>query len=214
MAAFKILFRALLVAIMAALAVAPAAADPVSIVGMGDSLMAGYELGPGEPFAAKLQDALKKNGYDATVTNAGVSGDTTSDGLARLDWSVPDGTDLVILELGSNDMLRGIDPALTKKNLEAMIKRLRARDIKVVLFGMKAAPNLGPDYQKAFDAIYPDLADKYLLPLYPFFLDGVVGHPDLQLDDGMHPNAKGVDRIVSGALPIVEKALGKPGKNS
>ena len=214
MAAFKILFRALLVAIMAALAVAPAAADPVSIVGMGDSLMAGYELGPGEPFAAKLQDALKKNGYDATVTNAGVSGDTTSDGQARLDWSVPDGTDLVILELGSNDMLRGIDPALTKKNLEAMIERLRARDIKVVLFGMKAAPNLGPDYQKAFDTIYPDLADKYSLPLYPFFLDGVVGHPDLQLDDRMHPNAKGVDRIVSGALPIVEKALGKPGKNS
>jgi len=214
MAAFKILFRALLVAIMAALAVAPAAADPVSIVGMGDSLMAGYELGPGEPFAAKLQDALKKNGYDATVTNAGVSGDTTSDGLARLDWSVPDGTDLVILELGSNDMLRGIDPALTKKNLEAMIKRLRARDIKVVLFGMKAAPNLGPDYQKAFDAIYPDLAAEYSLPLYPFFLDGVAGHPDLQLDDRMHPNAKGVDRIVSGALPIVEKALGKPGKNS
>jgi acyl-CoA thioesterase-1 len=199
---------------MAALAVAPAAADPVSIVGMGDSLMAGYELGPGEPFAAKLQDALKKNGYDATVTNAGVSGDTTSDGQARLDWSVPDGTDLVILELGSNDMLRGIDPALTKKNLEAMIERLRARDIKVVLFGMKAAPNLGPDYQKAFDAIYPDLAAEYSLPLYPFFLDGVAGHPDLQLKDGMHPNAKGVDRIVSGALPIVEKALGKPGKNS
>ncbi|WP_311031086.1 arylesterase [Mesorhizobium koreense] len=214
MAAFKILFRALLVAIMAALAVAPAAADPVSIVGMGDSLMAGYELGPGEPFAAKLQDALKKNGYYATVTNAGVSGDTTSDGQARLDWSVPDGTDLVILELGSNDMLRGIDPALTKKNLEAMIERLRARDIKVVLFGMKAAPNLGPDYQKAFDAIYPDLAAEYSLPLYPFFLDGVAGHPDLQLKDGMHPNAKGVDRIVSGALPIVEKALGKPGKNS
>ena len=214
MAAFKILFRALLVAIMAALAVAPAAADPVSIVGMGDSLMAGYELGPGEPFAAKLQDALKKNGYDATVTNAGVSGDTTSDGLARLDWSVPEGTDLVILELGSNDMLRGIDPALTKKNLKAMIERLRARDIKVVLFGMKAAPNLGPDYQKAFDAIYPDLAAEYSLPLYPFFLDGVAGHPDLQLKDGMHPNAKGVDRIVSGALPIVEKALGKPGKNS
>jgi acyl-CoA thioesterase-1 len=214
MAAFKILFRALLVAIMAALAVAPAAADPVSIVGMGDSLMAGYELGPGEPFAAKLQDALKKNGYDATVTNAGVSGDTTSDGQARLDWSVPDGTDLVILVLGSIDMLRGIDPALTKKNLEAMIERLRARDIKVVLFGMKAAPNLGPDYQKAFDAIYPDLAAEYSLPLYPFFLDGVAGHPDLQLKDGMHPNAKGVDRIVSGALPIVEKALGKPGKNS
>jgi acyl-CoA thioesterase-1 len=214
MTAFKILFRALLVAIMAMLAAAPAAADPVSIVGMGDSLMAGYELGPGEPFAARLQEALKSNGYDVTVTNAGVSGDTTSDGLARLDWSVPDGTDLVILELGSNDMLRGIDPALTKKNLEAMIERLKQRDIKVVLFGMKAAPNLGQDYQKAFDAIYPDLAAKYSLPFYPFFLDGVAGHPELQLKDGMHPNAKGVDRIVSGALPVVEKALGEPGKNS
>jgi acyl-CoA thioesterase-1 len=214
MTAFKILFGALLVAIMAMLAAVPAVADPVSIVGMGDSLMAGYELGPGEPFTARLQEALKKDGYDATVTNAGVSGDTTSDGLARLDWSVPDGTDLVMLELGSNDMLRGIDPALTKKNLEAMIERLKQRNIKIVLLGMKAAPNLGQDYQDAFDAIYPDLAAKYSLPLYPFFLDGVVGHPGLQLKDGMHPNAKGVDRIVSGALPVVEKALGKPDKNS
>ncbi len=214
MAAFKILFGALLVAIMAMPTAVPAIADPVNIVGMGDSLMAGYDLGPGEPFAARLQEALKKDGYDATVTNAGVSGDTTSDGLARLDWSVPDGTGLVLLELGSNDMLRGIDPALTKKNLEAMIERLKQRNIKIVLFGMKAAPNLGEDYQKAFDAIYPDLAAKYSLPLYPFFLDGVVGHPDLQFKDGMHPNAKGVDRIVSGALPVVEKALGKPDKNS
>jgi acyl-CoA thioesterase-1 len=111
-------------------------------------------------------------------------------------------------------MLRGVDPALIRKNLEAMIERLKERNIKIVLFGMKAAPNLGADYQKAFDAIYPDLAAKYSLPLDPFFLDGVVGHPDLQLKDGMHPNAKGVDRIVSGALPVVEKALGKPDKNS
>jgi acyl-CoA thioesterase-1 len=207
MAAFKILFGALLVAIMAMLTAVPAVADPISIVGMGDSLMAGYELGPGEPFAARLQEALKKDGYDATVTNAGVSGDTTSDGLARLDWSVPDGTDLVMLELGSNDMLRGIDPALTKKNLEAMIERLRARDIKVVLFGMKAAPNLGPDYQKAFDAIYPELAAKNSLPLYPFFLDGVAGQPGMQLEDGLHPSAKGVDLMVERILPTVEKAI-------
>ena len=214
MPAFKILFRALLVAIMAALTAAPAMADPMSIVGLGDSLMAGYDLGPGEPFADKLQVALKKDGYDVTVTNAGVSGDTTSDGLARLDWSVPDGTDLVMLELGSNDMLRGVDPALIRKNMEAIIERLKHRNIKVVLFGMKAAPNLGADYEKAFDAIYPDLAAKYSLPLYPFFLDGVVGHRDLQLEDGMHPNAKGVGRIVSGALPLVEKALGTQGKGS
>jgi len=214
MTAFKNLFRTLLVVIMAWLAATPAMADPVGIVGFGDSLMAGYRLGPGESFADKLQAALKKDGYDVTVANAGVSGDTTSDGLARLDWSVPDGTDLVILELGANDMLRGVDPALTRKNLEAMIERLKERGIKVLLFGMKAAPNLGPDYQKAFDAIYPDLAARYSLPLYPFFLDGVAGHPDLQLDDGMHPNAKGVDRMVEGALPIVENSLGRPGKSS
>jgi acyl-CoA thioesterase-1 len=199
---------------MASLAAIPAMADGVSIVGFGDSLMAGYRLGPGESFADKLQAALKKDGYDVTVANAGVSGDTTSDGLARLDWSVPDGTDMVILELGANDMLRGVDPALTRKNLETMIERLQKRGIKMVLFGMKAAPNLGKDYQKAFDAIYPELAAKYSLPLYPFFLDGVFGHRDLQLDDGMHPNAEGVDRMVSGALPIVEKALGKPQKAS
>jgi acyl-CoA thioesterase-1 len=199
---------------MAWLAAAPAMADPVGIVGFGDSLMAGYRLGPSESFADKLQAALKKDGYDVTVANAGVSGDTTADGLARLDWSGPAGTDWVILELGANDMLRGIDPALTRKNLETIIERLKKRGIEVLLLGMKAAPNLGPDYQKAFDAIYPDLAAKYSLPFYPFFLDGVAGHRDLQLDDGMHPNAKGVDRMVEGVLPTVEKALGKPGKGS
>jgi len=214
MKAFKNLFRVLLVAIVAASAATPAMADPVSIVGFGDSLMAGYRLGPGLSFADKLQAALKTDGYDVAVANAGVSGDTTSDGLARLDWSVPDGTDLVILELGANDMLRGVDPALTRQNLETMVGRLQKRNIKVLLIGMMAAPNLGQDYQKAFDAIYPDLAAKYSLPLYPFFLDGVAGHRDLQLDDGMHPNANGVDRMVKGALPVVEKALGKPGKAS
>ncbi|MGN6466997.1 MAG: arylesterase [Rhizobiaceae bacterium] len=214
MTAFKSLFAALLVAIVASTAIVPAMADPVGIVGFGDSLMAGYRLGPGESFADRLQAALRKDGRDVTVANAGVSGDTTSDGLARLDWSVPDGTDLVILELGANDMLRGVDPALTRKNLDTMIGRLKKRGIAVLLFGMKAAPNLGSDYQKAFDAIYPDLAAKYSLPLYPFFLDGVAGHRDLQLDDGMHPNAAGVERMVTGALPFVEKALGTSRKAS
>jgi acyl-CoA thioesterase-1 len=214
MDAFKNLFGALLVAIMAMPAALPAMADPVSIVGFGDSLMAGYRLGPGLSFADKLQAALRKDGYDATVANAGVSGDTSSDGLARLDWSVPDGADMVIVELGANDMLRGVDPALTRRNLEAIVERLKKRNIRIVLFGMKAAPNLGQDYQNAFDAIYPDLAAKYSLPLYPFFLDGVAGHRELQLDDGMHPNAQGVERMVSGALPVVEKALGKAGKGS
>jgi acyl-CoA thioesterase-1 len=214
MNAFKNLFGALLVAIMATPAAFPATADPVAIVGFGDSLMAGYRLGPGLSFADRLQAALRKDGYDATVANAGVSGDTSSDGLARLDWSVPDGVDMVIVELGANDMLRGVDPALTRRNLEAIVERLKKRNIRIVLFGMKAAPNLGQDYQKAFDAIYPDLAAKYSLPFYPFFLDGVAGHRELQLDDGMHPNAQGVERMVSGALPVVENALVSRIRNS
>jgi acyl-CoA thioesterase-1 len=214
MTAFKNLFGALLVAIMASLAAIPAMADGVSIVGFGDSLMAGYRLGPGESFADKLQAALKKDGYDVTVANAGVSGDTTSDGLARLDWSVPDGTDMVILELGANDMLRGIAPDLVEKNLDAMMTRLKARNIPVLLAGMQAAPNLGHAYQEAFGSIFPKLAEKYGVPLYPFFLDGVAGNPSLELEDGMHPNAKGVEKMVEGILPTVEKAIAAlPGKS-
>jgi acyl-CoA thioesterase-1 len=205
--AFKSLFRALIVIFVAIFAGRAALAGPYSVVGFGDSLMAGYQLGPGQSFTDRLQAALRQKGHDVAITNAGVSGDTTSDGLARLDWSVPDGTDMVILELGSNDMLRGVDPSLTARNLEAMVDRLRKRRIEVVLVGMRAAPNLGADYQKAFDAIYPRLAEKYGLAFYPFFLDGVAGHPDLQLADGMHPNTKGVGRMVSGILPVVEKAL-------
>ena len=139
--------------------------------------MAGFGLDPGEGFTEKLQAALKAKGVEVEVANAGVSGDTTSGGLSRLDWSVPDGTQLVILELGANDMLRGITPDITEKNLDAMMARLKARKIPVLLAGMRAAPNLGADYSAAFDAIYPRLAEKYGVPLYPFFLERRRGGP-------------------------------------
>jgi acyl-CoA thioesterase-1 len=184
-----------------------AAAEPVRIVGFGDSLMAGYQLAPGESFPEKLEAALKARGHDVLIANAGVSGDTTSGGLSRLDWSVPDETDLVILELGANDMLRGIRPDVTEKNLVAMIERLNERGIGIVLAGMLAAPNLGAGYAEAFDPIYPRLAETYDLPFYPFFLDGVAAERGLLLDDGMHPNAEGVDRMVEGFLPVIEKVL-------
>ncbi|RWF68341.1 MAG: arylesterase [Mesorhizobium sp.] len=185
----------------------PARAEPLKIVGFGDSLMAGFGLGPDEGFTQKLEAALRAKGHDVTVTNAGVSGDTSSGGLSRLDWSVPDGTQLVILELGANDMLRGVSPAITQKNLDAMLAKLRQRKIAVLLAGMRAAPNLGADYQSSFDAIFPKLAEKFGVPLYPFFLEGVAGDATFQLEDGLHPNAKGIDRMVERILPEVEKAI-------
>jgi acyl-CoA thioesterase-1 len=212
--AFKRFVAAILVGIATFFPALPSLAKTFRIVGFGDSLMAGFQLGPGQSFTDQLQTALQKAGFDATVANAGVSGDTTSDGLARLAWSVPDGTDMVLLELGANDMLRGIKPAITKKNLAEMIQKLKARRIGVVLMGMLAAPNLGGAYTSAFNVIYPDLAKQYDLPLYPFFLDGVAGHPDLQLSDGMHPTAKGVAVMVKGALPTIEKAIRTQEKQS
>ncbi|RWQ40317.1 MAG: arylesterase [Mesorhizobium sp.] len=188
-------------------AISSARAEPLEIVGFGDSLMAGFGLGPDEGFTQKLEAALRAKGHDVTIANAGVSGDTSSGGLSRLDWSVPDGTQLVILELGANDMLRGVSPDITQKNLDAMLAKLKQRKIAVLLAGMRAAPNLGADYQNGFDAIFPKLAEKYGVPLYPFFLDGVAGEPALQLEDGLHPNAKGIDRMVERILPDVEKAI-------
>jgi acyl-CoA thioesterase-1 len=185
----------------------PAQAEPRQIVGFGDSLMAGYGLNPGESFPEKLERALRAKGHDVVIANAGVSGDTSSGGLARLDWSVPDGTRIVILELGANDMLRGIEPDLTARNLDAMITRLKARNITVLLAGMRAAPNLGPDYVAAFDAIYPALAGRYGLTLYPFFLDGVAADRSVLQADGMHPTAEGIDRMVERFLPTIEKLL-------
>lgn len=181
-----------------------AAAEPVRIVAFGDSLMAGYQLAPGESFPERLQEALSANGRDVEVIGAGVSGDTSSSGLARLEWSVPPEADIVLLELGANDMLRAIPPAVTRRNLENMVETLTGRGQEVLLVGMQAAPNMGQDYVREFDAIYPDLARKYDLTLYPFFLDGVAAERGMLLEDGMHPNARGVDRMVEGIVPLLE----------
>jgi acyl-CoA thioesterase-1 len=206
--AFKPTGQALVAALLVLLAsIAPASAEPFRIVGFGDSLMAGFGLGPGEAFPEKLAAALRKKGHDVVIVNAGVSGDTTSGGLSRLDWSVPDDTQLVILELGANDMLRGITPEITEKNLDTMIQRLKERGITVLLAGMMAAPNLGSDFATSFNSIYPRLAEKHGIALYPFFLDGVAADRAFLLEDGMHPNAAGIDRMVEKMLPAVEKAV-------
>jgi acyl-CoA thioesterase-1 len=206
-------FVALVVAAMALTFTSVARAEPVKIVGFGDSLMAGYGLDAGQGFPEKLQAALVAKGHDVVIANAGVSGDTTSGGLARLDWSIAEGTQIVILELGANDMLRGITPDITRRNLTEMIQRLQARKIAVLLAGMRAAPNLGPDYQAAFDAIYPDLAKQFGVALYPFFLDGVAADRQFLLEDGMHPNAAGIDRMVERFVPEMEKVLAEKGKS-
>ena len=177
---------------------------PVQLVGFGDSLMAGYQLPPTDSYTAQLEAALKAKGMDVTIANAGVSGDTSSGGLARAEWSVPDGTDGVILELGANDALRGISPEETEKNLEAMISGFQKRNIPVLLIGIMAPPNMGDDYAKHFNPIYQRLAEKHGLPLYPFFLDGVVLNESLQLEDRMHPNTKGIAVMVEKSMPTVE----------
>jgi len=212
--AFKLSLRAFVAAGFLFLSGMIAAGEPYRIVGFGDSLMAGFGLNPGEGFTEKLQAALKARGRDVEVINAGVSGDTTSGGLSRLDWSVPDGTRLVILELGANDMLRAVTPDITEKNLDAMLAKLKNRKIPVLLAGMRAAPNLGADYQARFDAIYPRLAEKYGAVLYPFFLDGVAGDSKLVLEDGMHPSAKGIDIMVERVLPMLEKLIAANTDNS
>jgi acyl-CoA thioesterase-1 len=181
------------------------------LVALGDSLTAGYGLPQAAAFPTVLEAALKARGHQVEIANAGVSGDTASGGLDRLDWSVPDGTDGVILELGANDMLRGTDPAITRRALETIITRLKARNIPVLLAGMLAGRNLGPDYVARFDAIYPDLAKQYGLVLYPFFLDGVAGEARLALPDGLHPTAEGVRIIVDRILPSVETFLARLG---
>jgi acyl-CoA thioesterase-1 len=177
----------------------------LKLVAFGDSLSAGYNLPGSAAFPAVLEQALRQKGLAVEIVNAGVSGDTTQGGLERLDWSVPDGTDGVILELGANDALRGVDPALTRKNLEAIITRLIERKIPVLLAGMYAPRNLGEDFAKRFDAIYPELAKKHGLVLYPFFLEGIAGDRALNQADGLHPTAEGVAVIVRTILPTVER---------
>ena len=194
-------------AITALLSAGLAQAEPVKLVGFGDSLMAGYQLPAADAFPVKLEAALRAKGYDVEIANAGVSGDTTSGGLSRLDWSIPDGTQGVILELGANDALRGIAPEQTEKNLDAMLTRLKERGIPVLLAGMLAPPNMGADYAERFNGIYKRLSEKHGVPLYPFFLEGVVTKANLQIEDGMHPNPQGVDVMVQSILPAAEAFL-------
>jgi acyl-CoA thioesterase I len=186
---------------------AASAQTPVKIVAFGDSLTAGLGLSERDGFVPRLQAALAANGIEAEVVNAGVSGDTASDGLARLDWSVPERTDAVILELGANDMLRGIKPQVTRGALDAILRRLSDRHVAVLVCGMRAAPNLGADFVQTFESIFPGLAAKYAAPLYPFFLDGVAGDRGLLQRDGLHPNAAGVEVIVTRILPKVEELI-------
>jgi acyl-CoA thioesterase-1 len=189
--------------------VAAAADRPVKIVALGDSLTAGYNLPASAAFPVKLEKALKAKGNAVEIANAGVSGDTASGGLARLDWSVPEGTDAVIVELGANDMLRGIDPAVTRRALEEIVRRLTERRIPVLLAGMRAIPNLGIEYAQGFETIYSDLAAKYGILLYPFFLEGIATDAKLNQRDGVHPTAAGIDRVVAGILPKAEELVGR-----
>jgi acyl-CoA thioesterase-1 len=187
---------------------AAGAAKPIKMVVLGDSLSAGLGLAASAAFPAKLQKSLKANGIEVDMINAGVSGDTSSGGRDRLDWSVPEGTEAVILELGANDALRGIDPKVTRSALTDILTRLKARGVAVFLCGMVAPPNYGSDYAARFNAIYPDLAKSFAVPLYPFFLEGVAADAKLNQADGLHPTAAGIDVIVKNILPAVQAFLG------
>lgn len=206
-----------IVALTAALAIAcigaPAAAAPaerpVKIVALGDSLTSGYGLPAGSAFPAKLQKALQAKGHAVEIANAGVSGDTATGGLARLDWSVPDGTEAVIVELGANDMLRGTDPKITRKAIEEIVRRLTERRIVVLLAGMRAPPNLGDAYVRDYEAIFSDIAKKYDVLFYPFFLEGIAAEGKFNQRDGLHPTARGIDQIVIGILPKAEELIAR-----
>jgi acyl-CoA thioesterase-1 len=208
----RTLLRQLMVAALLLCAARPgAAAAPLRILAFGDSLTAGYGLAPAEAFPVRLQARLAAAGIAANVINGGVSGDTTAGGLSRLDWSLGDHPDLVLVELGANDALRGIDPKLTYDNLDKILAKLAQSGAKVMLLGMRAPANWGRDYQQQFDAIYPGLAEKYHVPLYPFFLDGVALDPALNQGDGLHPNARGVEIIVARLEPEIARLLQSQG---
>lgn len=183
------------------------AKSPLRLLVLGDSLSAGYGLEPEDSFPSRLEEALEAAGQDVQVINAGVSGDTTAGGLSRLEWALADQPHIVLVELGGNDALRGLPPAETYANLESIIVRLKKNSVRVILAGMQAPRNLGQDYTAEFDAIYPRLAVKYDVPLYPFFLDGVALDPDLNQSDGIHPNSEGVKVIVRKILPLLESEL-------
>lgn len=185
----------------------PVFAKTVTIVALGDSLTTGYQMAASAALPSVLEKRLRAGGVDVRIENAGVSGDTSSGGLERLDWAVGDAADGVIVALGANDMLRGIDPAHTERALDEIIKRLQKRRIGVLLVGMLATPSLGPEYVARFNAIYPKLAERHGLPLYPFLLDGVAQNPKLNLPDGLHPNREGVEVIASAMQPAVAKFI-------
>jgi acyl-CoA thioesterase-1 len=213
---FRYLLLPALFAAVPAAAQAPAPrVDGPLILAFGDSLTAGYGLGRGLGFAPQLEDSLRRHGIKAKVHDAGVSGDTTAGGRARLGWTLQRlerKPDLAIVELGANDMLRGVDPAVTEANLDAILSELDKQGIPVLVAGMLAAPNLGPDYRRRFESIFPSLARKYDAALYPFMLQGVVGNRALLLGDGVHPNFEGVKRMVTGILPTVQRALARLGQ--
>jgi acyl-CoA thioesterase I len=186
----------------------PAVAKTPVILGFGDSLTAGFGLAAAQAFPARLQAWLQDRGIAARVLNAGVSGDTTAGGLARLDWALADKPDLVILALGANDALRGVDPAAVRSNLDKMITKIQASGAKVLLLGMLAPPNWGEEYKRAFDRIFPELAQAHHLPLYPFFLEGVAMKPELNQPDGLHPNDRGVAVLVDRIAPVVAGLIG------
>jgi acyl-CoA thioesterase I len=210
MVAHMLVLGLLLLAPAAAFAQTTAAREtrPVKMVVLGDSLSAGLGLSAPAAFPARLQKALQSKGIAVDMVNAGVSGDTSSGGRDRLDWSVPEGTQAVIVELGANDALRGVDPKVTRSALTDILTRLKARGIAVLLCGMYAPPNYGADYSASFNAIYPDIAKQFGVPLYPFFLEGVATEAKLNQPDGIHPTAEGVDTIVRNILPAVEAFLG------
>lgn len=191
-----------------------AAEKPIRILALGTSLTQGYQLPPGTEFTAVLEARLKKEGLNVKIVNAGVSGDTSAGGLARLDWALSETFDAAIVELGSNDALRAQKPAQTEANLDAILVKLKAKNIKVLFTGMMAPRNLGPEYAKDFDAIYPRLAKKHGVAFYPFFLDGVAGNLKMNQADGIHPNEAGTQVIVGKIAPYVAKLISAPQPNS
>jgi len=203
---FAAAVNSLLVVLLLCLA-AHAQSAPVRLAVLGDSLAAGYGIKPEQSFPARLEAALNAQGRNVTVLNQGVSGDTSAGGLDRLDWMLADKPDIVLVELGANDALRGIDPQVTEKNLSTIVERLKAAGVTVWLAGMLAPRNLGPDYVASFDGLYRRIADKYDLPLYPFILDGVAQDPALNQGDGLHPNPRGAQIVADRLLPFVTKNL-------
>ncbi len=203
--------RALLVALVVVVSAAAAAAKPLTILMLGDSLTAGYGLLKGESLPERLEAALKREGLDVDVVNAGVSGDTSAGGRARLGWALSENPDAVIVALGANDGLRGLQPEETRANLGAIVERARTRGLPVLLAGMRAPPNLGREYGAEFEAVYEELAAAHDILTYPFLLEGVAAQPHLNQDDRIHPNARGVEVIVERLLPFVRQLIGRVG---